>query len=248
MMPAPLDDAKRAERAEILADRFNRSVPARAIAHAPALDDQGVCGHFFDRSKPDDVERERLAATLGALLRSMRAERALSTRVLAVRSTVARSTITRLERGERRPRPAVLAAIAYGLDHTNPGPLAELLQAAAGESLRPDTPQGVRRRSRRLGRAQREVKALRDEVEREAGRARAASTRLAIAGARAFPIPPRGDLTRAQLDRLEAELVRTEAIVNESQRLDRHTENLLSTLAWPYHPLWKEHLERHLEA
>ncbi|MGJ6961151.1 helix-turn-helix domain-containing protein [Streptosporangium sp. G11] len=221
-------------------------VPSRAIACAPASGDHLVRTRF-ERSQPGAVERERLAATLGALLRSLRAERRLSTRALAVRSTVARSTITRLEAGERRPRPGVLAALAYGLDHENPGPVAVALQEAAGESLRPDTPAGERRRSRRLGRAQREVKALRDEVGRRAGHARVAARRLAIAGFHAVPIPPPGNLTAAQLDRLEAEMNRAESVLEESRRLDRRAESLMSTLAWPYHPLERSHLERHLE-
>ncbi|MEV4752158.1 helix-turn-helix domain-containing protein [Streptosporangium sp. NPDC049248] len=225
---------------------FARSLPPRAIAHAPASGDHPASVRF-ERSQPDDAERERLAATLGALLRSLRAERRLSTRALAVRSTVARSTITRLEAGERRPRPGVLAALAYGLDHENPGPVAELLQAAAADSLRPDTPQGLRRRARRFGKARREVKALRDEVGREAGRARVAARQLALAGARAFPIPPAGNLTRAQLDRLEAQLDRAEALSAECERLSRRAHDLAATLAWPYHPLERTHLERHLQ-
>jgi transcriptional regulator with XRE-family HTH domain len=220
------------------------STPSRAIARAPALGDQGSSVRSFDRSNPGEGERARLAATLGARLRSMRAERGLSTRALAVRSTVARSTITRLERGERRPRPGILAALAYGLDHENPGPLAEALQEATGPSLQPDTPQGVRRRARRLGRAQCEVHALRVALNREAGRARVASRSLTFAALRAAPMPPTGNLTTG---RLVVQLDRADACLAESERLDRRADDLMRTLAWPYHPLWKEPLERRLD-
>ncbi|GGK59934.1 hypothetical protein Ppa06_26360 [Planomonospora parontospora subsp. parontospora] len=226
----------------------DRSFSSRAIVRAGALDDHGSHACSFDRSKPDPIERDRLAATLGALLRSLRAERGLSTRALAARSTVARSTITRLEAGERRPRPAVLDALAFGLDHEHPGPLAELLRAAAGESLRPDTAAGLRRRARRRARAEREVRLLRAALSREMGRARIRARQLAFAVVNAMPVPPAGLLTAAQLDHLEAEAAKAEAMREEGLRLDRRADNLARSLSWPYHPLERSHLERHLEA
>ncbi len=97
---------------------------------------------------PSPDEQATLSGTLGTMLRRLRMQRRLSTRRLAVRSAVAQSTIQRLEAGQCRPRPAVLRAIAYGLEHQDPDPLAEGLIVAAGASLRPDTPAGLRRRRR----------------------------------------------------------------------------------------------------
>lgn len=108
----------------------------------------------YDRpvtSRPGREERERLAATLGALLRQLRAERRMGTRCLAVRAAVARSTVTRLEAGERRPRASLLGGIAYALDPTNPTPIRDALVAAAGPSLVPESEWSTQRRRRRMG-------------------------------------------------------------------------------------------------
>lgn len=68
---------------------------------------------------------------------------------------MARSTLARLERGERRPRPATLSALAYGLDSDRVDEITARLVEAAGPSLRPDTPSGIRRRARRMVKARR---------------------------------------------------------------------------------------------
>ncbi len=122
----------------------------------------------FAEAVPSDDEREHLASTLGKALRDMRADRGLSTRSLAERSALARSTVRRLESGERRPRPVVLEAIAYGLDHKAPEPLCAVLREAAGASLRPDTPAGRRRHARRLRNALRAAELRRARVYRAA--------------------------------------------------------------------------------
>lgn len=222
---------------------------SRVIACARALGDHPSRTPGFDRSKLDDVERERLAATLGALLRSMRKERRLSTRQLAARSTVARSTITRLEAGERRPRPALLAALAYGLDHEHPEPLAQALQEAAGPSLRPDTPKAIRRRTRRVETARREVRALRIAVGRKACHARISSMsawqRSVSVLDQLAPAPP---TTMAGMRREQAVMNESERLSQQSRRLTYQADHLMGTLAWPYHPLWKEPLERALES
>ncbi len=91
----------------------------------------------FDRSQ-DDLAR------LGALVRALRLEHGLGTRALARRATACRSTIQRLERGQLRPRPSLLQAIAWGLDPDRAPKLRRQLLDAAGENLAPDT-QGWRR-------------------------------------------------------------------------------------------------------
>lgn len=101
-------------------------------------------------SRPGPAERERLAASLGALLRELRRERGMGTRVLARRAAVARSTLTRLEAGERRPRRSLLAGIAYGLNPDDPKPITEALAAAAGDSLVPEGPWSEQRRRRAM--------------------------------------------------------------------------------------------------
>ncbi|MFW5415712.1 helix-turn-helix domain-containing protein [Nocardiopsis sp. CNT-189] len=93
-----------------------------------------------------------MAATFGALLRRLRTQRGLSVRGLANRAVLAASTVSRLERGRRRPRPVVLAALARGLAPADPEPVREVLAAAAGASLRPDTEAGVRAHRRRARR------------------------------------------------------------------------------------------------
>ncbi|WP_246609831.1 helix-turn-helix domain-containing protein [Nonomuraea rhizosphaerae] len=97
---------------------------------------------------PGDAERDRLVATLGATLRALRARYGLSTRRLALRAATSRSTITRLERGERRPRRSMLSSLALALDPDAHLELLEVLVAAAGPSLRPET-NGSRRCRRR---------------------------------------------------------------------------------------------------
>lgn len=104
-------------------------------------------------NRPDPAERERLAATLGALLCQLRMERGWGTRLLARRSAVARSTIRRLEAGERRPRRSLLAGIAYGLNPDGPKPITDALAAAAGDSLVPESRWSERRRRRAMDRA-----------------------------------------------------------------------------------------------
>jgi transcriptional regulator with XRE-family HTH domain len=103
-------------------------------------------------SRPGPEEREQLAATLGALLCRLRTERKMGTRLLARRSAVARSTIRRLEEGERRPRRSLLAGIAYGLNPDDPKPITEALAAAAGASLVPESPWSQARRKRAMDR------------------------------------------------------------------------------------------------
>jgi DNA-binding XRE family transcriptional regulator len=65
--------------------------------------------------RPDQGEQQRLAETIGARLRELRLEHGLSVRDLERRSGVNRSTISRLERGLRRPRMSVLGWLAWGL-------------------------------------------------------------------------------------------------------------------------------------
>lgn len=104
-----------------------------------------------------DVERERLAATLGALLRAERLAAGYSTRRLARAVGCSRSTIRRLQAGQLRPREVTLRYLASVLAVDDPGPLAERLIEAAGASLRPDTPGAIRSRHRRAIAAQRQA-------------------------------------------------------------------------------------------
>lgn len=65
--------------------------------------------------RPDEAEQQQLAATIGARIREYRRRNELSLRDLERRSGVNRSTISRLERGLRRPRPSMLGWLAWGL-------------------------------------------------------------------------------------------------------------------------------------
>ncbi len=108
-------------------------------------------------ARTSEAERAELAAGVGALLRTARVEAGLSVRGLAAASACASSSVSRLERGLRRPRPSMLAALAGVLD---PGgtQLRERLVSAAGRHLREDTAAGLRARRRRVRRLRRVVR------------------------------------------------------------------------------------------
>lgn len=91
-----------------------------------------------------------LAASLGALLKALRADRRMSAYMLARRSAVSRSTITRLEAGLRRPRRSLLANLAYGLEPDCPKPYEDALAAAAGPFLAEESKWSQRMHRRRL--------------------------------------------------------------------------------------------------
>lgn len=74
----------------------------------------------------------------------------MGTRRLAERAACARSTVTRLERGERRPRASLLAHLAYAMNPDDPEPLRDVLIAAAGGSLVPESEWSQRRRNRAI--------------------------------------------------------------------------------------------------
>lgn len=101
----------------------------------------------------DRSQSAQLAASLGVVLRELRIERGLSTRKLAAYSGVARSTVTRLEAGQRRPRRSLLANLAYGLSPDNPTPIIATLVCAAGDFLASESPWSERMHHRRLEQA-----------------------------------------------------------------------------------------------
>ena len=74
-------------------------------------------------------------AALAALLRQLRTDHGLSTRRLATRAAVARSTIQRLENGRLRPRPSTLSIIAAAIDPDRRKEIRDQLVAAAGDDL-----------------------------------------------------------------------------------------------------------------
>lgn len=176
---------------------------------------------------PGEAEREHLAATLGALLRRLRTEAGLSVRALADRSTVAESTIERLEAGTRRPRPATLGAIAYGLNPARAVELAELLAAAAGPSLRPDTAAGLRQRARRLAKARREAGVARWQVWQESEAARCAAAALSTQALARLPLGAGPEA---------AEVAEHLAVLDRAARLQDRAERLRDVLKTA-HPL-----------
>jgi transcriptional regulator with XRE-family HTH domain len=98
--------------------------------------------------RPEAAEQERIAASVGALLQRLRAERRMSLRDLEGRSGVARSTISRVEWGLRRPRRSMLGWLAWGLDAENVVPLTLQLAEAAGDSLIADSRWSARTHAR----------------------------------------------------------------------------------------------------
>lgn len=125
-----------------------RPTPRHDVGHRP-VQTPAITPDRWANGRPGPDETARLAATFGALLRRLRTERGLSIRGLAARAVVAHTTVLRLESGERRPRPVVITALANALDPDAPEPVREALTGAAGASLRPDTPRGVRAHHRR---------------------------------------------------------------------------------------------------
>src|ERR1035441_5429327 len=100
--------------------------------------------------RPDEFEQAEIAATVGALLRRLRVEHRLSLRRLERRSGVSRATISRIERGQRRPRDSTLGWLAWGI--AGPDDSAALkheLCAAAGPSLLCDSRWSGRQHARR---------------------------------------------------------------------------------------------------
>ena len=98
--------------------------------------------------RPEAAEQEQIAGSVGALLQQLRGERRMSLRDLEARSSVARSTISRVERGLRRPRRSMLGWLAWGLDADNVVPLTQQLADAAGDSLIADSRWSARTHAR----------------------------------------------------------------------------------------------------
>lgn len=188
---------------------------------------------------PPPAERERLAGSLGSMLRALRAERGLSIRRLAERSAVAASTITRLERGERRPRPSLLAAIGFALAPDRSDELTARLIAAAGPSLRPDTEGSVRRRARRMERARRAARREAWRMERAAADARSEGIRTLARVLRRAPLHLafEPDLTPGELERAERLLAALAVAQQRAERLLAAAGELTAALARPRHPL-----------
>ncbi|MBF8187309.1 helix-turn-helix domain-containing protein [Nonomuraea sp. K274] len=208
-------------------------------------DDRSKCEKWTGHV-PEGVERERLAATLGAVLRSLRAAYGVGTRPLARRSTVARSTIQRLEAGQRRPRRSVLAALAYGLDPGRVQELTEALCAAAGPSLRDDTAGGLRRRERRLADARRAVKWEAWRIWQDAENAKQQAFHLTTTVLAKLPLDPMKErMTHADLDRGFDQLAALEAVSARSDRLFAYRDALMRDLSRPRHPLEVNILDWH---
>ena len=103
--------------------------------------------------RPDQEEQQRLAETIGARLRELRLDYGLSVRDLERRSGVNRSTISRLERGLRRPRMSVLGWLAWGLTAPdNAEPVKQDLISVAGDLVIAESRWSERSHARRAWR------------------------------------------------------------------------------------------------
>lgn len=133
-------------------DPAPRGSSSRARArHAPPVERDhpvtGRAGHV-----PND-ERDRLASSLGALVRAHRLAGGWSLTRLARAVGCSRSTIRRVQAGQLRPRESLLRCIASVLAVDNPRPFAQQLIEAAGPSLREDSEGTYRQRHRRANTA-----------------------------------------------------------------------------------------------
>lgn len=91
-------------------------------------------------------------AAAGYLARELRLAAGLSERALGRRAAVARSTVTRLEHGQIRPRRSLLSALAVGIDPDRPKELIAQLVAAAGDDIAPESDGWRHYRRRRMER------------------------------------------------------------------------------------------------
>lgn len=152
-------------------------------------------------------ERETLASGFGELLNRRRRSRDWTVAELARRSGTSATHIYRLQRGERRPRPSLIANLARALDPDDWENLSAELEDAAGDSLRSDTTRGQRRRARQEERARKALERLPDLRKRlERQLAKAQETQARIDRRRAAE-PTDADilLQVAELDRRAAE-------------------------------------------
>jgi transcriptional regulator with XRE-family HTH domain len=90
------------------------------------------------RGQDDDAPLQPGRVSAGAFVRQLRRQAGLSERALARRAACARSTVTRLEHGQLRPRLSLLSALALGLDVDGQGKVLARLRSAAGGDLAPD--------------------------------------------------------------------------------------------------------------
>ncbi len=91
--------------------------------------------------KPEGAECDRLAATVGALLRTRRERAGLNQKSLAVLSGVRPGTVGAIEAGKSRPSWSTLQKLGHGLHRGDPvraEALAHDLADAAGASLAGD--------------------------------------------------------------------------------------------------------------
>lgn len=115
-----------------------------------------VTGPRFDAAVVPPDEGDHLADGVGALLAAARHRAGLTRPALAVAAGCSSTMVDNLERGQRRPRRSLLAALAAVLAPLDDGAaLTRDLVAAAGDSLRPDTAASLRRRARAVEAARR---------------------------------------------------------------------------------------------
>ncbi len=129
--------AQRSSPASDRSDAFDRSqAPEQPATRGPGVQYmvRSVSGRPVT-GRPDPLEQQQIADGAGALLRQLRRALGMGLRDLERRSGVNRSTISRIERGLRRPRRSVLGWIAWGLDADNVTAVKAQLCAAAGDSL-----------------------------------------------------------------------------------------------------------------
>jgi len=200
----------------------------------------------FEDALPGPDEQAALTASLGALLLSLRTERGLSTRTLAARSTLARSTVTRLETGQRRPRPVTLKALAFGLDHLDPGPLLDALTEAAGPSLRPDTPGGRRRHARRHEAALKVARERRGLLARQVQQTMRQADALLLSAMNRVPTAP--VRTTRDLRRERDLLGSITTDMDRAERLKQGVHRALSHMSPGAHPLDLDGVEQALQS
>jgi len=216
MLPAALlplrQDRPSALRGLQSANAVSGAADCHEQCQGPTLTPSGSPAYGFSHAR---VMRNGSAAApveLGALVSSLRIGAGLSMSALARRSACSSSTISRLERGELRPRPSLLRSIAWGLDPDRAAALGEVLFAAAADSRAADSAGWQRYRWRRqeLGMITGDVPLPRDIARRVAAHKRAAAARAAA-----------GRLTSGAgwVDDAET-MARASELLAEAQRLD----------------------------
>lgn len=207
---------------------------AQGLAQAPARvghRDGSIDDSKRRQDRPlSEAETSRLRGGVGTVLRHARERADLSARTLARGAGAAHTTVVRVEGGQRRPRPALLAAFARVLRPDDPDGLMSELVSAAGPDIAPDTVASLRQRANHQRRAN--IGRARHAVAAQRAKDAWLWNGTHTLGALKMP-PARLHYTPEQLAEELAALACFEAVLNDSHRFQR-----LEAYHWHCYDRW----------